>query len=396
MDPTTKGIGSADLAEHMAREISAERVERMQRAGESFTLVDTRPEESFEAWHMPGAVSFTFGKDESLDEGRAEEFARRVDGDRPVVTVCAKGISSGNFAAELTAAGYDDVAVLEGGMEAWSAVYDVVPIVFDSVEVIQIQRRAKGCLGYVVCDPETEKAAVVDATRHTEEFREAARERDYEITAVLDTHVHADHVSGGRELAADLGVPYYLGERARERGLEYEYTPLERNEVLPIGDVDLKALWTPGHTSEMVNYLVGETALLSADTLFVDGTGRTELEFSEDAGERGARMQYESIHRTLLAEPDSVTLLPGHVTVTSGGEFEGGKPGDPIRATVGDLRTGLEVLDLDEEAFVERSLETLPEKPPNYERVIEVNRGKGEVDEGEATELELGPNNCSA
>ncbi|MDL5361903.1 rhodanese-like domain-containing protein [Halalkalicoccus sp. NIPERK01] len=380
----------------MTREIGAERVERMWRAGEAFTLVDTRPEESFEAWHMPGAVNFTFGKEESLDGERAAEFDREVDGDRPIVTVCAKGISSHNFADELATAGYEDVAVIDGGMEAWSAVYDVVPIAFDSVEVVQIQRRAKGCLGYLVCDPGTREAAVVDATRHTEEFRGAAREREYEITAVLDTHVHADHVSGGRDLASELDVPYYLGERARERGLEYEYTPLERNEVLPIGDVDLKALSTPGHTSEMVNYLVGDTALLSADTLFVDGTGRTELEFSEDAGEAGARMQHGSIHRTLLAEPDSITVLPGHVTVTSEGEFEGGRPGEAIRATVGGLRTGLEVLDLDEEAFVERSLETLPEKPPNYERVIDVNRGKETVEDEEATELELGPNNCSA
>ncbi|ADJ16181.1 MBL fold metallo-hydrolase [Halalkalicoccus jeotgali] len=380
----------------MAREISAERVERMQRAGEAFTLVDTRPEGSFEAWHMPGVVNFTFGKDESLAGERAATFERQVDGDHPIVTVCAKGISSQHFADELASAGYDDVAVIEGGMEAWSAVYDVVPITLDGVEILQIQRRAKGCLGYVVCDPESGEAAVIDATRHTDEFREAARERDYEITAVLDTHVHADHVSGGRGLASELGVPYYLGERARDRGLAYEYTPLGRNDVLEIGEVELKALFAPGHTGEMVNYLIGREALLSSDTLFVDGTGRTELEFSEDAGERGARMQYESIHRTLLAEPDSITLLPGHVTVTSEGEFEGGTPGEAIRTTVGELRTGLDVLALDEAAFVERSLETLPEKPPNYERVIDINRGVEMVDDEEVVELELGPNNCSA
>ncbi len=389
-------MGTIGLAELMAREISAERFERMQRTDEPFTLVDTRPEESFEAWHMPGAVNFPFGKEATLDDERAAELDRSIDGDRPLVTVCAKGISSGNFADELDRAGYDDVAVVEGGMEAWSAVYDVVPIAFDSMEVLQIQRRAKGCLGYVICDPESGEAAAVDATRHTGEFVDAARERDYQITAVLDTHVHADHVSGGRELASELGVPYYLGERARERGLEYEYEPLERNEVLEVGSLEIKALRTPGHTGEMVNYLVGSTALLSSDTLFVDGTGRTELEFSEDAGERGARMQHESIHRTLLAEPDSVTLLPGHVTVTDEGEFEGGVPGEPVRATVGGLRTGLDVLALDEEAFVERSLESLPEKPPNYERVIDVNRGVEAIDEDEATELELGPNNCSA
>lgn len=380
----------------MAREISAERFERMQRASESFTLVDTRPEESFEEWHMPGAVNFPFGKEESLDGDRRSAFEATVNGERPILTVCAKGISSNNFAAELAKAGYDDVAVIEGGMEAWSAVYDVVEIAFESVEILQIQRRAKGCLGYVIRDPKEGVAAVVDPTRHTEEFTEAAREHDCEITAVLDTHVHADHISGGRKLASELGVPYYLGERARERGLGYEYTPLKPNEVLFVGAIGIKALWTPGHTTEMVNYLIGSTAVLSADTLFVDGTGRTELEFSEDAGEEGARMQFDSIHRTLLAEPDSVTLFPGHVTVTDEGEFEGGTPGEPIRTTVGELRAGLDVLGLDREGFVERSLETLPEKPPNYERVIDINRGKSDADDGEATELELGPNNCSA
>lgn len=379
----------------MTREISAERFERMQRAGEAFALVDTRPEESFEAWHMPGAVNFPFGKEESLGE-RKSAFEATVNGDRPILTVCAKGISSHNFADELDSAGYEDVAVISGGMEAWSAVYDVVEIAFETVEIVQIQRRAKGCLGYVVCDPVEKKAAVVDPTRHTGEFENAACERGYEIVAVLDTHVHADHISGGRGLASDLGVPYYLGERARKRGLEYEYTSLKRNEVLSIGSVEIKAVETPGHTSEMVNYLIGNDALLSADTLFVDGTGRTELEFSEDAGEEGARMQYDSIHRTLLSEPDSITLFPGHVTVTSEGEFATGTPSEPIRATIGELRTSLDVLDLDKGGFVERSLETLPEKPPNYERVIDINRGKSDADDEEATELELGPNNCSA
>jgi len=84
-------------------------------------------------------------------------------------------------------------------------------------------------------------------------------------------------------------VPYYLSERASERDVEREYTPLERNEVLSVGEREVKAVSAPGHTSEMINLLVDDTALLTADTLHVDSTGRTELEFSEDEGERGSR-----------------------------------------------------------------------------------------------------------
>jgi len=99
---------------------------------------------------------------------------------------------------------------------------------------------------------------------------------------VLDTHVHADHISGSPTLADEVGVPYHLGDAARERGVEYEYDPLPDGDVIEVGDVEIEALHTPGHTSEMMNYLVDGELLLTGDTLFVDSVGRTELQFGED------------------------------------------------------------------------------------------------------------------
>ncbi|WP_227355346.1 MBL fold metallo-hydrolase [Haladaptatus salinisoli] len=380
----------------MVTEMTPEELADKQDAGEDFALLDTRPEESFESWHIEGARNFPFEADESLSEEGAEEIRSMLDGVDEILTVCAKGISSGHFADELRERGFEDVKVVEGGMEAWSRVYERVPIETDGdSDIVQIQRRAKGCLGYIVgSDGE---AAAIDVSRHTDEWRDAAAASGYEITRVFDTHVHADHISGGRKLADELGVPYHLSERAGERGVEYEYDALARNEVVSVGGADIKAVPTPGHTSEIVSYLVNDEAVLTGDTLFVDSIGRTELQFGEADAATGAEMQYDSLHKVLMSDPDDVVVLPGHVTVTEDGRFAHGSPGDPVQSAIGDLRRELDVLQLNEEEFVSRLSENTPDKPPNYETVIAINRGADEPeDDAAATELELGPNNCSA
>ncbi|EJN58446.1 MBL fold metallo-hydrolase [Halogranum rubrum] len=364
----------------------------------TFELVDTRPEDNYESWHIDGAVNYPYKPDDDFDP---ETFKSEtgIEEDDTVYTICAKGISSNDFADELERNGFEDVTVVDDGMEGWSAVYDVVEIPTDSksVEIFQIQRRAKGCLGYLVGSTATREAAVVDASRHTDEFVVAADEHGYTVTDVFDTHVHADHVSGGRQLANEVGATYHLGADARERGVEYEYDALGANDVVRVGDVDIKALSTPGHTSEMVSYLVDGEAVLTGDTLFVGSVGRTELQFGGGGAADGAHLLYESLHRTLLAEPDSVTVLPGHFALSNDGEATDGTPGEPILASIGDLRRGQELLQADEETFVDRLTDRLPEKPPNYETVIDVNTGRTKLDdEQEATELELGPNRCAA
>ncbi|TYL38515.1 rhodanese [Natronococcus pandeyae] len=380
----------------MVTTLSADRLAELQDDDEEFALVDTRPEDSYESWHVSGAIHFPFGPEEQLD-GRLEEFEDVVGDAERVITICAKGLSSGNLATQLeSATDAYDVQTVDGGMKGWSGVYDHVEIEgTGDARIVQVQRRAKGCLSYVVGCEETGEAVVVDPTADTDEFTVAAEEADLSIVGVVDTHVHADHVSGGRQLADEFDVPYYLGDRAEERDVEFEYTALERNEVLEVGERELKAVVAPGHTSEMINVLVDDRALLTADTLHVDSTGRTELEFSEDEGEKGARMLYETLHRTILAEPESVLVLPGHVTVTADGEFAHGSPGEAVTTTIRDARTGIDVLNLEEEAFVDRMADA-GEKPSNYEEIIERNRGALELPPEDRIELELGPNNCSA
>jgi len=382
----------------MVKNITADRLAEKLDADEQFVLIDTRPEDSYEAWHAPGAENVPYDPDDGMSEEELDDVSALVDG-RPVVAICGKGLTSTPFAFELDEHGYDDVSVVTGGMEEWSKLYEVVPIetASDDLVVRQVQRRAKGCLGYVVGSRATEEAVVVDATRQTDQFKVAAQDAGLSVTRVFDTHVHADHISGGPALADEVGVPYHLGDAASERGVEYEYEPLSDGDVVEVGDVEIEALHTPGHTSERTNYLVDGPLLLTGDTLFVDSGGRPDLQFGEADASRGAELLYDSLHETILDLPDDTTVLPGHLTVTSDGRYENGSPGDPLEARLGDLRADLDFLGLDREAFVERLTEDAPEKPPNYESVIAINTGRETVDdEGEATELELGPNNCAA
>lgn len=152
----------------MVNNITAERLAGKIDADEQFTLIDVRPEDSFEAWHVRDAENVSYDPDEGLSEDQLNEVDTLVDG-RPVVAICGKGLTSTPFAFELDEHGYDDISVVTGGMEEWSKLYEVVPIETSSDDLVvrQVQRRAKGCLGYVVGSKEVGEAVVVDATRQT-------------------------------------------------------------------------------------------------------------------------------------------------------------------------------------------------------------------------------------
>jgi glyoxylase-like metal-dependent hydrolase (beta-lactamase superfamily II) len=381
----------------MVETITAEQLRDMIDADEEFVLFDTRSPDSFEDWHIDGAENVEYSGDADELVGEFDEDA--IDAGDTVVTICATGNSASSFAEYLEREGdAHDVKTVEGGMEAWSMVYDVVPIATenDDLVVLQLQRRSKGCLGYVVGSKRAGEAALVDVTRATDEFLDAAGAHGLKVTHILDTHIHADHISKGRELADRLGVPYHLGAPAATRDPDFEFDPIEPNAVVELGDVDIKAVHTPGHTTGMTSYLVDDEALLTGDTLFVESIGRTELQFADKDARDGARVQYETLHKVIMTESNDVKILPGHFSVTDDGEYIDVTPGQPMFSTVGYLWENNEILQLDEDAFVEHMFENLPSKPPNYEQVIATNAGEYEPEEGEESELELGPNRCAA
>jgi len=377
-----------------ARELA----DRQDSDDDDYTLIDTRPEDSYDAWHITGAENIPFGPAETLNDDQRAAIDERADGNE-IITICGKAATSSALAAELDANDYDDVAVVKGGMRDWNSLYEPARVDTENEDlvIVQFQRRAKGCLSYLVGSRSAEEAAVVDPTRHTDQYMTTAAEEGLEITQVLDTHVHADHISGGHDLAEKLDVPYRLGERATDRDLDYEFDSLADGDTVSVGDVEIEVLYAPGHTTEMVNYRIDREAILTGDALFLDSVGRTELEFGQEEAEHGARMQYETLHDTLLELPDELTVLPGHVTVNNDGTYENGSPGELVGASLTDVRDSLDLADLDEEAFVEQLVENVPEKPDNYETIIGINRGTESVESSrDATMLETGANNCAA
>ncbi|MFW6040919.1 MAG: MBL fold metallo-hydrolase [Thermoplasmatota archaeon] len=384
----------------MVFEITAEELRDIQDSRKPYTLIDIRRSDDFKEWHIKGAVSFDISNIDTLSTITYNDINQRLGlgKEDQIIIICAKGVTSKEFAIYLEDIGFNDVKVVKGGMEAWSGVYDIVNMGTkdDDLVIIQLQRRAKGCIGYIIGSKSSGKAVAIDVSRYIKEFKDIAGKEGLTIERVFDTHIHADHISGGRKLSQQLDIPYHLGSKAENREVEVEYTPLKSNEVITIGDVKIKTIHTPGHTSEMTSFMINDEFLMTGDTLFVESIGRTELEFTESKAKKGAELQYESIHKSLLSKPDEMKILPSHFTVTSEGDFVEVIPGKPIFTTVGYLRENNEILQLEKDNFIDYMLDNLPEKPPNYSEIIAVNLGKKSFDEDKATEMELGPNRCAA
>lgn len=377
----------------MVESVSGSRFRQLLAEDPSRPVIDTRPAADFASWHIPTAVNIPSPPDEPLDV-EAVEAAIPADTDL-VLTVCGWGISSFAFAQALEDHGAPPVTVLEDGMVAWSRVYDTAEVDVDApATVYQFQRLAKGCLGYLVACDETGEAVAIDVPIHTEVVSDRITDADLELTAVIDTHVHADHLSGGHRLAERYDVPYRIGVRAGDRGLEREHEPIGDGESLAVGALELSALATPGHTSDMLTLVLGDdAAVFTADTLFVDGVGRTELEADEDVEAR-TRSLYRSITDTILARSADALVLPGHVDPD---DIDLGVVDTPVAAPLGTVVDRVSVLDGGADAFVERVAGRGGDRPPNYRAIILVNLGASPLPgEGVRSQLELGPNRCAA
>ena len=363
------------------------------------TVLDTRPPDSFAAWHIPGAISVPYAPHDGLSAGRTwADVERTVSAAVETAIVCGSGVSSTALGLELDRRGHDEIAVVTGGMQAWSAVYHTVslPTEGDDLTVIQLQRRAKGCLGYLIGDASAGRGIAVDVSQHTGVALRAAAAAGLRIEAVIDTHVHADHISGGPSLAAEVGVPYQLSADAADRGVTTAYTPLAAGDRLRVGAVTIDVLAAPGHTSEQIALLVAERMLVSADALFIDGVGRTELQFGDADADHGAALLYETLHERFGALDDAVWVLPGHVAVDPARGMVDATPDAPIMRQLGAVRETVPLLGADRDAFIAAVSADAPAKPPNHTEIIALNQGEDAVARTEAITLELGPNNCAA
>jgi glyoxylase-like metal-dependent hydrolase (beta-lactamase superfamily II) len=368
--------------------ITAQQLHAVMNSGQEAFILDVRNTEEFTDWkiesHTMKSVNVPYFNFLEEDESNYKDLPK----DRDIIVVCAKG-GSAQFVAELLADRGYKTSVLEGGMLAWSQFYYPTVIAsYPSLKFIQINRLSKGCLSYVIISEG--KAMVVDPGHRIGIYTELAKEHRFTIEHVVDSHLHADHISGGPALAEQTGATYYISS-GEVNGTDLQYEPLENYASIRFGqaEVDVLAIPTPGHTPGSTSFLLNGDYLLSGDTIFVGGLGRPDLggktkEWAEDL--------YETVFHKVNALPDDVLVLPAHYADISEMNEDG-----IVGATLGYIRTDNNMMtNADREAFTEQVAgAAATEKPPNFEVIVAINRGELHVEPERAVELEIGPNRCA-
>lgn len=228
-----------------------------------------------------------------------------------------------------------------------------------------------GCASYILAD--SGEAAVIDPKWEIGEYLEIAEENGLRISHILETHNHADHLSGKGRLVEAAGATIHI---SKDAGVEYEHEPLSDGDVVEVGATRIRALATPGHRPEHLSFVVEDTSrsevpwlLLTGDSLFVGDLARPDLAVEAEEGARGL---FGSL-RKLKELEDFVEVRPGHI----GGSLCGGanmsrKPD----STIGfERRFNDYLLFEEEEEFVKTLTAEQTPQPPNFERIVELNRG---------------------
>jgi hydroxyacylglutathione hydrolase len=250
----------------------------------------------------------------------------------------------------------------------------------------QVTHDDLGCASYLIGDEVAGVAAVVDPKLEIDEYLRLARYTGVRIEHVLETHTHADHVSGHALLAEATGATIHI-HRAAEAG--YDHEPFDDGWELELGEVRVRAMHTPGHRPEHTAFALIDAdrgpepwAVLTGDTLFVGDVARPDLAVDK---EDGARDMYRSLHARLLAMPAETEVWPAHL----GGSLCGGPGMDlKVASTIGFERDHNELLrETDEARFVQRSLAELGPQPPNFKRIVAINRGRESLGEPDVRPL---------
>lgn len=362
--------------------MTAEALRELLVQGQSVIVLDVRLTSDRMEWAIPASMHV-----DAYDALKANDpnALAGVDlpGDRPIVTVCGVGKVSLLAAEQLRARGLQAVS-LAGGMKAWSLAWNSAEVTLPGgqARVIQVRRTGKGCLSYLIGSEG--EAAVIDAALAPEVYLALAQRYGWTITHVLDTHIHADHLSRARQVAEQSGATLYLPSQDR---VAYPFRALRDGDTLKIGAMRLVALHTPGHTAESTSYQLNEWALFTGDTLFLAGVGRPDLEASPAEARTRAHALYHSLHR-LLTLPAETLILPGHTSHPVA--FDG----VAVTASLAAVRERITLLHTPEITFVESLLARIPPTPPNHQRVVALNEGDVTF-AGDPTELEAGANRCA-
>jgi glyoxylase-like metal-dependent hydrolase (beta-lactamase superfamily II)/rhodanese-related sulfurtransferase len=316
-----------------------------------------------------------------------DEAERTKEG---AVVICGQGNGSALVAEELAELG-KHTRSLEGGTDAWNRL--LVPFEISGlpgdVRVWQFQRPAKACLSYLVGVP-GQSCIVVDPTRDPQPYLDTAKEHGMTVTHVVDTHVHADHISGGPALARELDVEYHLPPEDAGGVVPFPNVPLKDGDVLDLGSAEVRvmSMHLPGHTPGTIALLVSEKVLLVGDTVFVRGLGRPDL---TGQAEELARDLFRSCHERLRPLDPQTIVAPAHWTTAEEIDDEG-----LVVTTLEDVFTATLLNERAMDRFVEEIVTSLPAAPDFYDTIRLVNAGRLTPPEDEIEVLDVGRNQCAA
>lgn len=363
--------------------VSAEELKRRLDSGAIQFILDLRNEDEYTAWRIetqPDVPSINIPQEDYM--GEEEKYLPRLPKNRSLAIICAHGDGSRYAAEMLRDWGYDAVS-LKGGMDLWSDFYETHQVSRNPV-IFQIYRVARGCLTHVIISDGT--AAVIDPIRHTDRILALVSEHKAVITNVFDTHLHADHISGGPELAQKTGAVYRL-HPADAPGAAVNYKPLQDGETIHVGASRLTVIHTPGHTPGSTSFLLDETYLFSGDAIMKNSIGRPDLGGKAD---EWTRMLFDTLFQRMSRLSDKMTLLPGHASSISEQDTAG-----IVKTSLQQVRAMQPLYRLHEfPQFLAAVRADLPENPERYQEIRKVNLGMISPDEQKLKELEIGKNLC--
>ena len=379
-EPSVPCIPAADLARRLDQ-------------GERLQLLDIRTPERVARGRVTLGATLDF---RALPASAMYELqtleSLRLDPATPVAVICGHGHSSQQATQYLRQRGFDALSVT-GGMAAWETVY--LPRRLSPTpalqHVVQLDRVGKGALSYVLVSDGD--AVVVDPGRHLEPYETLARSLGATVAAVIDTHMHADYLSGARAVARHWRVPYFLhpdDARSPYDGAEgrVAYQPLSDGDTIAFGRATLVAAHVPGHTLGSLALLADEALALTGDFLFVRSVGRPDLGGQRDAW--AARL-WDSLERVRQTWPGDLLVLPAHYA------SETERRADRSVAARFDV-----VAATNEAAAIQEKREFLAwvadhtaAAPESYRTIKLANLGLVEVADADAEALEFGPNQCA-
>ena len=365
-------------------------------------ILDVRTPQEYQAWK----ISYNKHKDPPLipiDQllSSIQVAMKHIPKDKEIITVCAHGNRSMMAARVLSQFGYD-VKSLKGGMAQWNNIYDIamMPSYKNlAVTIWQIRRVSKGCMGYIISSNIDKNAVVIDPTCAIEEsFMKVARDNRLNITKVIDTHMHADHVSGASRLARVTGADLYVSsieEYEIRDGNGLTVHQIKDDDKISISNgIQLHAIHVPGHTKGSMSLKLSLGGaygpyLFTGDTLFVDGVGRPDL---RDKTEEFANDLYDSYHHRILKDfQDDTIVLPTHFN----SDLIALEHGKPIYNTLEAIKKKVKLLSESKKEFTKYLVGALSPRPSNYKTIIEINKNMIPCDQIEIGDLEAGPNSCA-